>query len=117
MIAYAKIEDVISHRVCIGTGSNTLFYTSIGMKKMDVEKSEVDGNWYEAGFAPIKSEEVRQKEESEARLANLLQYLDSTDWYAARFAETGAAIPDDVREKRAAARVEIDELRAVLATL
>lgn len=53
---------------------------------------------------------------AEARLADLLQYLDSTDWYAARLAETGAAIPDNVREKRAAARVEIDGLRARLAT-
>jgi hypothetical protein len=31
-------------------------------------------------------------------------YLASTDWYAARLAETGTAIPADVLEQRQAAR-------------
>jgi hypothetical protein len=32
------------------------------------------------------------------------EYLASTDWYAARLAETGTAIPTDVLEQRQAAR-------------
>lgn len=32
-------------------------------------------------------------------------YLLSTDWYVVRFAETGTAIPQDVAEARAAARL------------
>lgn len=32
-------------------------------------------------------------------------YLNSTDWYVVRFAETGVAIPDEVKTGRAAARL------------
>lgn len=32
-------------------------------------------------------------------------YLLSTDWYVVRFAETGTAIPQEVTEARAAARL------------
>lgn len=32
-------------------------------------------------------------------------YLNQTDWYVVRFAETGVAIPDDVKQGRAAARL------------
>ena len=32
------------------------------------------------------------------------EYLKSTDWYAARLAETGTAIPEEILEKRQAAR-------------
>ena len=36
-----------------------------------------------------------------------LMYLAETDWYAIRQAETGKAIPQDVLDKRAAARLVI----------
>jgi hypothetical protein len=32
------------------------------------------------------------------------EYLKSTDWYAARLAETGTPIPEEILEKRQAAR-------------
>lgn len=32
-------------------------------------------------------------------------YLSSTDWYVVRLAETGVAVPADVTQKRAAARL------------
>ena len=38
-------------------------------------------------------------------------YLASTDWYAVRYSEAGTAIPDEVKTKRATARMEISELR------
>jgi len=34
-------------------------------------------------------------------------YLDSTDWYAVRFSETGEAIPEDVKAKRAEERLKV----------
>lgn len=34
-------------------------------------------------------------------------YLDSTDWYVTRFAETGVAIPADIALKRSEARASI----------
>lgn len=39
--------------------------------------------------------------------AEALSYLASTDWYAIRFADTGEAIPDDVKTLRAQARAKI----------
>jgi hypothetical protein len=45
------------------------------------------------------AESVLNQQKYEAR-----EYLASTDWYAARLAETGTAIPNDVLEQRQAAR-------------
>ena len=36
-----------------------------------------------------------------------MAYLESTDWYAIRYAETGVAVPSDVTTARAAARSAI----------
>lgn len=44
-------------------------------------------------------------------------YLYETDWVVSRFAETGEAIPEDVKLKRAECRVKIDELRAQIKIL
>lgn len=66
MLKYAKIENEETKSVSIGTGTNTAFYASIGMELMDVEQSDIDGNWYQAGYAPMKSEEQKQKEAIEA---------------------------------------------------
>ena len=44
--------------------------------------------------------------------AESLAYLASTDWYVARFAETGTAIPDEIKVARQAARdsvVKVEE--------
>ena len=44
-------------------------------------------------------------------------YLYETDWVVSRYAETGEAIPEDVKSKRAECRVKIDELRAQIKAL
>jgi len=44
-------------------------------------------------------------------LMQLEYYLVSTDWYIVRKAETGAAIPQEVLDARAAARIRISEIR------
>lgn len=41
---------------------------------------------------------------AEQAKAEAIRYLNSTDWYYARLSETGKQIPDDVTEKREAAR-------------
>lgn len=114
MLKYAKIENEQTRTVSIGTGTNHAFYQSIGMTMMDVEQSDVDGQWYVAGYAPRKSEAQKRNEEAAARIAELQAYLSATDWYAVRYAETGVAIPEEVKAQRQAARVEIDELREVI---
>lgn len=45
------------------------------------------------------AESISAQQKHEAR-----EYLKLTDWYAARLAETGTVIPDEVLEKRQAAR-------------
>lgn len=49
----------------------------------------------------------------EQEIAELQRYLDSTDWYAIRYAETGTEIPDDITKKRQETRDKISELRSV----
>ena len=46
-----------------------------------------------------------------AEISTLTAYLTSTDWYATRKAETGKAIPEEIIEKRKAARDRISALR------
>lgn len=45
----------------------------------------------------------------EARNLDALRYLQETDWYVARLAETGTPIPDDIRVARAAARNSVED--------
>lgn len=70
MIKYAKIIDSDLGLCEVGTGTNTEFYQSIGMSQLDVEISDVDGNWYLASLCPHKSEEQKEEEER-IRIANL----------------------------------------------
>jgi hypothetical protein len=51
-------------------------------------------------FTPEQvAEAILNQQKNQAR-----DYLGSTDWYAARLAETGQPIPDDVLEQRQTAR-------------
>ena len=68
MLKYAKIENA-AHAVSVGFGDDIAFYQSIGMELMDVEKSDITGQWYVAGYAPMKSEEQKQKEAEAEALA------------------------------------------------
>ena len=53
MKKYAKIINN-NTKVCqVGTGTNSEFYKSIGMKEIEVEQG-FDGQWYVAGYAPAK---------------------------------------------------------------
>lgn len=55
-----------------------------------------------------------ESEIAQNRIAELESYLSSTDWYAIRFVETGAEIPNDVKQQRQSAREEISRLRELL---
>ena len=44
-------------------------------------------------------------------------YLYETDWVVSRFSETGEAIPEGIKMKRAECRVKIDELRTQIKVL
>jgi hypothetical protein len=60
-----------------------------------------------AGSVPITDEEaeaLRPVPQADPK-AEAQAYLDSTDWYVVRMAETGVPAPADVTSKRAAARL------------
>ena len=76
MIKYAKIANEETGLVDVGEGTNTTFYKSIGMTELDVEKSDIDGNWYLAEKCPMKTDEQKAQEEKE-RIAKL--YLTGAD--------------------------------------
>lgn len=54
---------------------------------------------------------LSQDEINLKRIAELQGYLNATDWYAVRFAETGAEIPEEIKAARQSAREEISRLR------
>lgn len=54
---YAKVINEETKQCDVGTGTNHAFYQSIGMELMDVEQC-YDGNWYVAGYAPVKPQEL-----------------------------------------------------------
>jgi hypothetical protein len=56
----------------------------------------------DAPVTPPTPEEIQIQINTDA-----LAYLASTDWYVVRFAETGVAIPDDIKTKRQEARDDI----------
>lgn len=62
-------------------------------------------------FQIVRNAEPTAKEQAEQRISELENYLNSTDWYAVRYAETGVEIPDDIKTARQEARDEISTLR------
>jgi len=65
-------------------------------------------------FQIVRNPEPTTNEINEWRISELETYLNATDWYAVRYAETGVAIPDDIKTARQAARDEISALREQL---
>lgn len=79
MIKYAKIINDKTGLCEVGTGTNSQFYSSIGMKELDVEQSEKDNQWYLSEKCPhYTEEELEQKQKSERKeeIKNKLQELD-----------------------------------------
>lgn len=56
----------------------------------------------------LTAEQVAAGEAIRKKL-NAIQYLKSTDWYAARKAEAGTAIPDDILALRQQARIDASD--------
>lgn len=77
MFKYAKIMNQQTGLCEVGVGTNSAFYSSIGMVKQDVKKSDIDGNWYLSEKCPQKAEEQKLleakiiKQAENTRLAKL----------------------------------------------
>lgn len=65
MLKYCEILDENSGLVQLGAGCPDEYYIEIGMKKRDVEQSDIDYQWYLSEKCPHKSEEEKEQEEKE----------------------------------------------------
>ena len=59
MIKYAKIVNEGTGLVEVGIGTNTEFYKSIGMKKLNVQQSDIDDQWYLIEKCSMKTNEEK----------------------------------------------------------
>lgn len=80
----------------------------------DMDKRDLPKRFFVIGGEPRVETppEPTAEDLTKVRIAELQNYLNATDWYAVRFAETGVAIPDAVKAERQAAREEISRLRS-----
>lgn len=76
MIKYAKVIDKKTGLCEVGTGTNTKFYTSLGMKKQDVQQSDINGHWYLATKCPMKTDEEKLEEAKQEKLQENIQKRD-----------------------------------------
>ena len=60
---------------------------------------------------PIEPPEPTEEERKALRIVELQNFLNATDWYVVRFAETGVEIPVEIKAERQSAREEISLLR------
>ena len=74
-----KIIDVVKGLVDIAVGTNSEYFTKNGYTEKEVEKSEVDGNWYLKEKCPQKTEEERKEEEKQKRKEEILEELNKID--------------------------------------
>lgn len=79
----------------------------------DIDKRDMPKRYFVIGSEPQVETppEPTAEELRNTRIAKLQSDLAATDWYTIRFAETGVAIPEAIKEGRQAAREEISRLR------
>lgn len=98
MLKYAKIINEETKQCDIGTGTNTEFYKSIGMTKMDVEQA-YNGAWYLVGYVPQPSVEEQNKQIRQQRQARYVVESDPIrldyDEALARGEETAEQLKQD----------------------
>jgi hypothetical protein len=70
MIKYVEIINKESGLVDIALGDDTEYYKSIGFEELDVQQSDINGNWYLSEKCPMKTDEEKEQEEKE-RIAKL----------------------------------------------
>lgn len=109
MKLYAKIEDNETKVCSVGVGTNNSFYKSIGMVEMDVEQA-YNGDWYVAGYAPKKPDNVIKQE----RIDELKSLLAGADYWGQKYID-GEYTAEEWEQKKAqrmAWRAEIRQLEA-----
>ena len=62
MLKYAKIINNETKTCLIGDGTNIDYYIKHGYTQQEVEQSDLDGQWYLSGYAPMKTAEQKAQE-------------------------------------------------------
>lgn len=57
---------------------------------------------FDVVYTDVTSDELAKKESIEAK-----KFLNDTDWYCARFVDSGTVIPQEIKDLRAAARLKV----------
>lgn len=89
--------------------------------------SAIKARTWQGNSHPLTSDEITEVEnyvsniainttlnDAMARIHNSKKILAGTDWYVIREADTGVAVPDNIRQMRAQARTIINEAEADL---
>ena len=79
MEKYAKVINNETGLCLVGIGTNIEYNRSIGMQELNVELSELDGQWYLTEKCPHKSEEQIAQEEKEKQIEALKEELNALD--------------------------------------
>ena len=87
MLKYSIVIDNKTKKCAVGLGSDTDTYTKLGYTLQDVEQSDLDGNWYLVGYAPMKTVAQKAQEEHE-RIQEL--FMTRSDFFDATIKAFGA---------------------------
>jgi len=112
MIKFAKLVNEETGLCEVGIGDNTAFYKSVGMVELDVEKSEIDGQWYLAEkLNTDKYKEQLAELNRQNKKIEIKQQLEAIDIKSIRALRAGET------ENLAAYEVQAEELRKQLNSL
>lgn len=70
MGSLAKVLDTDTGIVAVAIGDDKEYFKNNGYSELDIEQSDIDGNWYIKGKAPMMGEEEKANKEK-ARIASL----------------------------------------------
>ena len=80
MIKYAKVINEDTGLCEVGLGTNIEKYQSMGMTELDVEKSDVDNEWYLTEKCPHKTDKEKA-DEREADFKSKFFNIEGFGWY------------------------------------
>ena len=113
----AETDGKMSQEVATYTNKdgNTV-YTVANYKELEAEALKIEEDLIKnnpLGITTAMMELDISNREKELSNEQHLTYLQETDWYVVRKADTGVAIPTDVANKRQAAREAIQKLSSL----
>jgi predicted S18 family serine protease len=111
MKKYAKVINEETKLCEVGTGTNSAYYQSIGMVKMEVEQA-YDGSWYLSGYAPEKPEPTIAEQNEAIRATREQLYIQTSDKLRNDYLEAVARDADNVEELKVAWLESKDKIRA-----